>query len=91
MVPTDKVAWHADKEQVIGVDPTIVSVSLENTRKFEFVILQCAPLISTILLLDSWFSYRHEGRHAKKLLIYRVPSVEVSNGLRYNLTFRYVV
>ena len=39
MEPTDKVAWHADKEQVIGVDPTIVSVSLENTRKLEFVIL----------------------------------------------------
>ena len=30
MVPTDKVAWQADvNEQVFGVDPTIVSVSLE--------------------------------------------------------------
>ena len=45
MVPTVKVAWQADKEQVFGVNPTIVSVSLKNTRKFEFVILTMCPVI----------------------------------------------
>ena len=45
MVPTEKVARHADKEQVFGVDPTIVSVSLENARKLEFVILTMCSVI----------------------------------------------
>ena len=44
MVPTDKVAWHADNEQVFGVNPTIVSVSLENTRKLEIATLKMCPV-----------------------------------------------
>ena len=46
MVPTDKVAWQADKEQVFGVDPTIVSVSLKNTRKFEMFHINNVPRYS---------------------------------------------
>ena len=50
MVPTDKVAWQADKEQVFGFDPTIVSVSLENTRKFESVIsTMCSVILNNPL------------------------------------------
>lgn len=32
----DGVAWHSDDESTMGVQPTIASISLGETRKFEF-------------------------------------------------------
>ena len=87
---TDKVAWHADNEKIFGVDPTIVSVSLGVTRTFEICHMNNVPRYA-----EHSFNLTHGSvivmkGDMQRNYLHRVP-VEVSDGTRYNLTFRYVV
>jgi len=81
----DSVSWHSDDEPELGVNPTIASISLGDTRDFRLR-HQASGEVSTIALGhgdllvmrgESQTDYRHS-----------VPK-RAHAGTRINLTFRY--
>lgn len=85
----DSVGWHSDDEAELGVDPTIASLSLGQTRVFRLQHKQQADnkikleLESGSLLL-MYGELQHFWRH-------QLPKSKQRMGERINLTFRYIL
>jgi alkylated DNA repair dioxygenase AlkB len=83
----DSVAWHADDEPELGANPTIASLSLGASRKFQLKHRQDRSLSRIDIdlpdnsLLVMAGSLQHEWIH-------QVPKTRRPVGARINLTFR---
>jgi alkylated DNA repair dioxygenase AlkB len=84
----DKVSWHADDEKELGLNPTIASVSLGATRRFDLKHkddpdqkLQIELLSGSLVVMRG--SLQHHWLH-------QIPVQKKINQPRINLTFRMV-
>ena len=86
----DSVSWHADDEKELGSDPVITSVSLGDTRTFEFKhkrensrdkfrleLPNNSLLIMENGIQDSW--------------LHQIPKTKLKKSPRINLTFRQII
>jgi alkylated DNA repair dioxygenase AlkB len=85
----DSVAWHADDEPELGVEPVIASVSLGATRRFHMrhrSIPECR--LNVELTHGSVLVMRGPTQHH---WMHQVPKTAKLAGPRVNLTFRHVI
>ncbi len=86
----DSVDWHADDERELGPEPIIASVSLGETRKFDFrskydtSLKKSFELFSGDVVVMSGLTQQHWQHRLPKT----AESVRKSTGPRINLTFR---
>ncbi|NQY07587.1 MAG: alpha-ketoglutarate-dependent dioxygenase AlkB, partial [Flavobacteriaceae bacterium] len=84
----DSNGWHSDNEQSLGKNPTIASISLGATRKFN---LKHNDLkdekLSFDLTHNSLFVMRGETQHFWK---HQIPKTKKKVSERINLTFRII-
>ena len=86
----DSVDWHADDERELGPEPMIASVSLGETRKFDFrskhdtSLKKSFELFSGDVVVMSGLTQQHWQHRVPKT----AESVRKSTGPRINLTFR---
>ena len=85
----DKVDWHADDEQVLGLNPVIASVSLGISRKFRMR-RKDRSLETVDIVLDSGDVLIMRGP-TQQLWEHEVPRSKVIKEPRVNLTFRKVM
>ena len=85
----DKVDWHADDEQVLGLNPVIASVSLGISRKFRMR-RKDRSLETLDIVLDSGDVLIMRGP-TQQLWEHEVPRSKVIKEPRVNLTFRKVM
>ena len=86
----DRVGWHADNVVLFGENPSIVSVSLGATRKFELASCSSKPVCKHSFALDHGSVLVMKG-DMQKHWVHRVPQANNVHSHRYNLTFRNVV
>ena len=82
----DKMGWHSDDEKELGINPTIASVSLGETRRFEIKNKQNPELhfrfeLTSGSLLIMRGALQHHWVH-------QIPSQKKVKNARINLTFR---
>jgi alkylated DNA repair dioxygenase AlkB len=82
----DKMGWHADDEKELGINPTIVSVSLGETRRFDIKHKQNPELhykfeLTSGSLLIMRGALQHHWVH-------QIPAQKKVKEPRINLTFR---
>lgn len=86
----DSVDWHADDERELGPEPMIASVSLGETRKFDFrskhdtSLKKSFELFSGDVVVMSGLTQQHWQHRVPKTS----ESARKSTGPRINLTFR---
>ncbi|MED5292582.1 MAG: alpha-ketoglutarate-dependent dioxygenase AlkB, partial [Actinomycetota bacterium] len=85
---SDKVDWHADDEQVLGLTPVIASVSFGASRKFRLR-RKDRSLKATDIVLDSGDVLIMRGS-TQQLWEHEVPRSKKVKEPRVNLTFRKV-
>ena len=85
---SDKVDWHADDEQVLGLTPVIASVSFGASRKFRMR-RKDRSLMPTDIVLDSGDVLIMRGS-TQQLWEHEVPRSKKVKEPRVNLTFRKV-
>jgi alkylated DNA repair dioxygenase AlkB len=84
----DSVAWHSDDEPEFGDDPVIGSVSIGDTRTFQFRHKRDKSLTAAVELTHgSLLVMRGPTQHN---WVHRVPKTARAVGERINLTFRVV-
>lgn len=83
----DSVAWHADDEPELGLDPSIVSVSLGTARTFEIRHNQsrCSRRIALPNGSLLWMHGKFQSRWAHRIV--KEPWLSTP---RINLTFRWI-
>ena len=81
----DTVGWHSDDEPVLGRNPTIVSVSLGATRRFDLRHKQTKAIVK--VALDSGSALVMAGR-TQAAWSHQVPRTKKVMEPRINLTFR---
>jgi alkylated DNA repair dioxygenase AlkB len=85
----DSVSWHSDDERALGINPVIASVSLGQTRRFQFRHRQHGQLRESVelthgsLLLMQGATQHH--------WLHQIPKTKRPLGERINLTFRMIV
>ncbi len=85
----DSVSWHSDDERSLGINPVIASVSLGQTRQFQFRHRQHGQLRESVelthgsLLLMQGATQHH--------WLHQIPKTKRPLGERINLTFRMIV
>ena len=85
----DSVSWHSDDERSLGINPVIASVSLGQTRRFQFRHRQHGQLRESVelthgsLLLMQGATQHH--------WLHQIPKTKRPLGERINLTFRKIV
>lgn len=84
----DALGWHADDERSLGPEPTIASVSLGATRRFEMRSRDRGPVLRWQLSHGSLLVMKGRTQHD---WVHRVPRERGAVGERVNLTFRRVV
>ena len=82
----DKMGWHADDEKELGANPTIASVSLGETRRFDIKHKQNKDLhfkfeLTSGSLLIMRGALQHHWLH-------QIPAQKKVKNTRINLTFR---
>jgi alkylated DNA repair dioxygenase AlkB len=82
----DKMGWHADDEKELGINPTIASVSLGETRRFDIKHKQSKELhykfeLTSGSLLIMRGALQHHWVH-------QIPAQKKVKEPRINLTFR---
>lgn len=82
----DSVAWHADDERELGLTPTIASVSLGATRKFQLR-SNAKPVIRHDVDLAHGSVLIMQGESQREWM-HQVPKTKAPVGARINLTFR---
>ena len=85
----DSVGWHSDDEPELGKNPTIASLSLGATRKFQFQ-HKSENLRSINIQLTNGSLLLMSGT-TQKFWKHRIPKSAVPTGSRINLTFRMIV
>ena len=82
----DKVSWHSDDENELGVNPTIASISLGATRRFDLRHkTDKSKTFKLNLSSGSLLIMRGELQHFWE---HQVPQQKLITGERINLTFR---
>lgn len=82
----DKMGWHADDEKELGINPTIASVSLGETRRFDIKHKQNKELHYKFELTSgSLLIMRGALQHH---WIHQIPTQKKVKDPRINLTFR---
>ena len=83
----DSNGWHADDEKELGKNPTIASISLGQSRRFQIKHKIDKKTLTLNLnsgdLLLMTGSFQHEFKH-------QIPKEKKSCGPRLNLTFRFI-
>lgn len=83
----DTVGWHSDNEPELGRDPTIVSVSLGTTRRFDLRHKQTKETVKVALASGSALVMAGRTQTAWS---HQVPRTKKVMEPRINLTFRHV-
>jgi alkylated DNA repair dioxygenase AlkB len=83
----DTVGWHSDDEPVLGSNPTIVSVSLGATRRFDLRHKQTKETVKVSLTSGSALVMAGRTQAAWS---HQVPRTKKVMEPRINLTFRHV-
>lgn len=82
----DKMGWHADDEKELGINPTIASVSLGETRRFDIKHKQNKDLhFKFELTSGSLLIMRGALQHH---WVHQIPTQKKVKNPRINLTFR---
>ena len=82
----DKMGWHADNEKELGINPTIASVSLGETRRFDIKNKNNSELQYKFELTSgSLLIMRGALQHH---WIHQIPAQKKVKNARINLTFR---
>lgn len=84
----DSNGWHADNEKELGRDPTIASLSLGETRKFQIKHTTNKNIKCDILLEHGSLLLMKEG--AQVHYKHQLPKATQPKNARINLTFRTV-
>ena len=84
----DSVGWHSDNEKELGINPIIASVSLGETREFQFKHRNDKNLKASVLLQHgSLLLMQGEIQHH---WIHAIPKRRRSMQARINITFRQI-
>jgi alkylated DNA repair dioxygenase AlkB len=81
----DSVGWHSDHEAGLGDRPTIASLSLGATRRFQFRHRRTKEAITLELAEGHWLIMTGQ---TQQFWIHQVPKTAAIVGRRINLTFR---
>jgi alkylated DNA repair dioxygenase AlkB len=84
----DSVSWHSDNEAVNGSEPTIASVSLGATRRFDLRHKESGETIRVALEDGSLLVMSGLSQHC---WVHQIAKTKTKVGPRINLTFRRVV
>lgn len=83
----DSMGWHADREQELGLEPVIASVSLGAARRFDLRHNATGQMRAYELTNGSLLVMRGRTQHDWRHRVAKAPGLR---GERVNLTFRYV-
>jgi alkylated DNA repair dioxygenase AlkB len=81
----DSVGWHSDNETGLGEYPTIASLSLGATRRFQFRHRRTKKTITLELREGHWLVMSGESQ---RFWLHQVPKTRAAVERRINLTFR---
>src|SRR6516165_6282974 len=84
----DSVGWHSDNEAGLGDCPTIASLSLGATRRFQFRHRRTKEMITLELREGHWLIMSGE---TQRFWLHQVPKTTATVGRRINLTFRRMI
>jgi alkylated DNA repair dioxygenase AlkB len=82
---SDSVGWHSDHEAGLGEQPTIASLSLGGTRRFQFRHRRTKETIAIELRSGDWLMMRGD---TQRCWVHQVPKTASAVDPRVNLTFR---
>ena len=80
------ISWHRDDEPELGERPTIISLSLGDTRSFEIKKNNCSNIIKFKLCNGTLIVMKGD---MQKQWRHQVP-IDSSTGVRLNFTFRHM-
>ena len=84
----DSVSWHSDSEADLRDRPTIASLSLGGTRRFQFRHKRTKETITLELKEGHWLIMAGE---TQRFWLHRVPKTTTAVDRRINLTFRRMI
>ena len=84
----DSVGWHSDNEAGLGDCPTIASLSLGATRRFQFRHRSAKETVTLELREGHWLIMAGE---TQRFWVHQVPKTTATVGRRINLTFRRMI
>ena len=84
----DSVSWHSDNEEINGSEPTIASVSLGATRRFDLRHKESGETVRVDLEDGSLLVMSGLSQHC---WVHQIAKTKTKVGPRINLTFRQVV
>ena len=84
----DSVGWHSDHEAGLGDCPTIASLSLGATRRFQFRHRRTKETITLELSEGLWLVM---AGWTQRFWVHQVPKTTTAVERRINLTFRHMV
>ena len=85
---SDSVGWHSDNEAGLGDRPTIASLSLGATRRFQLRHRRTKEMITLELREGHWLIMSGE---TQRFWLHQVPKTTATVGRRINLTFRRMI
>jgi alkylated DNA repair dioxygenase AlkB len=85
---SDSVGWHSDHEASLGDCPTIASLSLGATRRFQFRHRRTNETITLELSEGLWLVMAGE---IQRFWVHQVPKTTAAVARRINLTFRRMI
>jgi alkylated DNA repair dioxygenase AlkB len=84
----DSVSWHSDNEEINGSEPTIASVSLGATRRFDLRHKESGETVRVDLEDGSLLVMSGLSQHC---WVHQIAKTKTKVGPRINLTFRRVI
>jgi alkylated DNA repair dioxygenase AlkB len=84
----DSVSWHSDNEEINGSEPTIASVSLGETRRFDLRHKESGETVRVDLEDGSLLVMSGLSQHC---WVHQIAKTKTKVGPRINLTYRRVV
>jgi alkylated DNA repair dioxygenase AlkB len=85
---SDSVGWHSDNEAGLGDCPTIASLSLGATRRFQFRHRRTKETLTLELADGQWLVM---AGATQRFWLHQVPKTKAAVGRRINLTFRRMI
>jgi len=85
---SDSVSWHSDNEAVNGSEPTIASVSLGATRRFDLRHKESGEVVRVDLEDGSLLVMSGLSQHC---WVHQIAKTKTKVGPRINLTYRQVI
>lgn len=86
----DSVSWHRDNERELGINPVIASVSLGDTRRFQFKHVQKKDFDRVDVDLTHGSLLIMKGR-TQECWLHQIPKTSKPKCPRINLTFRRIL